>query len=173
MAQFWWPSYLMSKLMSICVNLIMWIFFFFWTSSIVCVFDFLTFDNFLTFWHLFGIFFNLNHLSPSQGYFFNSWCASLDFSLVSIKIHIHQILCYFQISIISWQSLSGVTLHVHAQLFAEHNILGRLQQCMLHFGQSGCGTSMCVCVCLCGSGMHASLDLDLSHGHRSRSKPQP
>ena len=26
--QFWWPSYLMSKLMSICVNLIMWIYFF-------------------------------------------------------------------------------------------------------------------------------------------------
>ena len=52
--------------------------FFLWTSSIVCVFDFLTFDIFLTFWHLFytltsflhfDIFFNLNHLSPSQGYF--------------------------------------------------------------------------------------------------------
>ena len=26
--QFWWPSYLTSKLMSICVNLIMWIYFF-------------------------------------------------------------------------------------------------------------------------------------------------
>ena len=26
--QFWWPSYLMSKLTSICVNLIMWIYFF-------------------------------------------------------------------------------------------------------------------------------------------------
>ena len=44
-----------------------------WTFSIVCVFDFLTFDIFLTFWHLFDIFyifFNLNHLSPSQGYFY-------------------------------------------------------------------------------------------------------
>ena len=53
--QFWWPSYLTSKLTSICVNLIMWIYFFLWTSSIVCVFDFLTFDIFLTFWHLFDI----------------------------------------------------------------------------------------------------------------------
>ena len=55
--------------------------FFLWTSSIVCVFDFLTFDIFLTFWHLFviltsfwhfDIFFNLNHLGPSQGHFFYS-----------------------------------------------------------------------------------------------------
>ena len=29
--------------------------FFLWTSSIVCVFDFLMFDIFLTFWHLFYI----------------------------------------------------------------------------------------------------------------------
>ena len=52
--------------------------FFLWTSSIVYVFDFLTFDIFLTIWHLFDNFtsfwhfdisFNLNHLSPSQGYF--------------------------------------------------------------------------------------------------------
>ena len=52
--------------------------FFLWTSSIVYVFDFLTFDIFLTIWHLFDnltsfwhfdISFNLNHLSPSQGYF--------------------------------------------------------------------------------------------------------
>ena len=56
----------------------MWIYFFLWTSSIVCVFDSLTFDIFLTFWHLFyiltsfwhfDIFFNLNHLGPSQGHF--------------------------------------------------------------------------------------------------------
>ena len=46
-------------------------FIFLWTSSIVCVLDFLTFDIFLTFWHLIDILtsFNLNHLSPSQGYF--------------------------------------------------------------------------------------------------------
>ena len=50
---FWSPSYVMSKLTSICVNLIMWIYFFLWTSSIVNVFDFLTFDIFLTTWHLF------------------------------------------------------------------------------------------------------------------------
>ena len=50
---FWSPSYVTSKLMSICVNLIMSIYFFLWTSSIVHVFDFLTFDIFLTTWHLF------------------------------------------------------------------------------------------------------------------------
>ena len=75
---FWWPSYVMSKIdVNMCephyVNL-----FFLWTSSIVYVFDFLTFDIFLTIWHLFDnltsfwhfdISFNLNHLSPSQGYF--------------------------------------------------------------------------------------------------------
>ena len=44
---FWSPSYVMSKLMSICVNLNMSIHFL-WTSSIVHVFDFLTFDIFLT-----------------------------------------------------------------------------------------------------------------------------
>ena len=44
--------------------------FFLWTSSIVYVFDFLTFDIFLTFWHLFNIFFSLNHLSLSQDYFY-------------------------------------------------------------------------------------------------------
>ena len=50
---FWSPSYVTSKLTSICVNLIMSIYFFLWTSSIVHVFDFLTFDIFLTTWHLF------------------------------------------------------------------------------------------------------------------------
>ena len=53
--KFWWPSYLTSKLTSICVNLIIWIYFFLWTSSIVCVLDFLTLDIFLTTWHLFDI----------------------------------------------------------------------------------------------------------------------
>ena len=50
--QFWWPSYLMSKLTAICVTLNVSIYFL-WTSSIVHVFDFLTFDIFLTIWHLF------------------------------------------------------------------------------------------------------------------------
>ena len=49
---FWSPSYATSKLTSMCephyVNL-----FFLWTSSIVHVFAFLTFDIFLTTWHLF------------------------------------------------------------------------------------------------------------------------
>ena len=52
---FWWPSYVTSKIdVNMCephyVNL-----FFLWTSSIVYVFDFLTFDIFLTIWHLFDI----------------------------------------------------------------------------------------------------------------------
>ena len=47
---FWLPSYVISKLMSICVNLIMSIYFF-WTSYIVQVFDFSTTDIFLTTWH--------------------------------------------------------------------------------------------------------------------------
>ena len=83
--QFWWPSYLTSKLTSLCVNLIMWIYFFLWTSSIVCVFDFLTFDIFLTFWHLFDILtsFNLNHRSPSQGYFL--YCKK---AIVAILLYI-------------------------------------------------------------------------------------
>ena len=76
---FWWQSYVMSKIdINMCephyVNL-----FFLWTSSIVYVFHFLTFDIFLTIWHLFDNltsfwpFFNLNHLSPSQGYFWTHW----------------------------------------------------------------------------------------------------
>ena len=46
--------------------------FFLWTSSIVCMFDFLIFDIFLTTWHLFDILthqFNLNHLSPHRAIF--------------------------------------------------------------------------------------------------------
>ena len=79
---FQWPSYVTSKIdVNVCephyVNL-----FFLWTSSIVYVFDFLTFDIFLIIWHLFDnltsfwhfdFSFNLNHLSPSQGYFFKKF----------------------------------------------------------------------------------------------------
>ena len=46
--------------------------FFLWTSSIVCMFDFLIFDIFLTTWHLFDILthqLNLNHLSPHRAIF--------------------------------------------------------------------------------------------------------
>ena len=53
--QFWRPSYLMSKLMSICVNLITWIYFFLWTFSIVQRFDFLG-----------GLSLHLNHLIAWQ-----------------------------------------------------------------------------------------------------------
>ena len=46
--------------------------FFLWTSSIVCMFDFLILDIFLTTWHLFDILthqLNLNHLSPHRAIF--------------------------------------------------------------------------------------------------------
>ena len=74
---FWWPSYVTSKIDgNVCephyVNL-----FFLWTSSIVYVFDFLTFDIFLRIWHLFdnltsfwlflgGLSLHLNHLIGSR-----------------------------------------------------------------------------------------------------------
>ena len=68
--QFCWPLYLTSKLTSISVNLIMSIYFFVWTSSIVCMFDFLIFDIFLTTSHLFDILTHqLNHLSPHRAIF--------------------------------------------------------------------------------------------------------
>ena len=54
--QFWWPSYLTSKLTSICVNLIMWIYFFVNLLHSLCVWHLTSFwhyDIFLTFWHLF------------------------------------------------------------------------------------------------------------------------
>ena len=73
--QFCWPSYLTSKLTSISVNLIMSIYFFLWTSSIVCMFGFLIFDIFLTTWHLFDILthqLNLSHLSPHRAIFFKN-----------------------------------------------------------------------------------------------------
>ena len=47
---FWSPSYVISKLTSICANLIMSIYFLV-NSSIVHVFDFLIFNIFLTTWH--------------------------------------------------------------------------------------------------------------------------
>ena len=43
--------------------------FFLWTSSIVQMFDYLTFDIFLTTWHFDT--FNLNHLSPHRAIFFD------------------------------------------------------------------------------------------------------
>ena len=75
--QFWWPSYLTSKLTSLCVNLIMWIYFFVNLLHSLCVwlFDNLTsfwhFDIFLTFWHLFDILtsfwhFDIFKLKPPQ-----------------------------------------------------------------------------------------------------------
>ena len=66
--QFWWHSYLTSKLTSISFNLIVWIFFFVNLLHSLCVwlFDILHLFGILTsFWH-FDIFFNLNHLGPSQ-----------------------------------------------------------------------------------------------------------
>ena len=57
---FWWPSDLTSNLTSISVNLIMSIYYFLWTSSIVQIFDFLTFDNLTSFWQ-FDIFLTLWH----------------------------------------------------------------------------------------------------------------
>ena len=53
--QFWWPSYLMSKLTSICVNLIMSIYFFvnLLHSPDVWLFDIWhLFDNLTSFWQL-------------------------------------------------------------------------------------------------------------------------
>ena len=63
--------------------------FFLWTSSIVCVFDFLTFDNFLTNCHLFDILtsFNLNHLSPSQGYFSKF--------ILHFELNVHWLIAHF------------------------------------------------------------------------------
>ena len=58
-------------------------FFFLWTSSIVCMFDFLIFDIFLTTWHLFDILthqLNLNHLSLHRAIFLFS---ALNFVQVS------------------------------------------------------------------------------------------
>ena len=52
---FWWPSYVTSKLTSICVNLIMWISFFvnLLHSPCVWLFDILhLFDNLTSFWQL-------------------------------------------------------------------------------------------------------------------------
>ena len=74
---FWSPSYVTSKLTSVCVNLIMSIYFFLWTSSIVHVFDFLTtwhlFDNLTSFWQL-DIFLTNWHLFWHMG---NGKCGQM------------------------------------------------------------------------------------------------
>ena len=51
--------------------------FFLWTSSIVCMFDFLIFDIFLTTWHLFDTSIKLKPPQPAQGYFLyiGEYCA--------------------------------------------------------------------------------------------------
>ena len=51
--QVWSPSYLTSKLMSTCVNLIIYVnLFFFWTSSIVHMFDFFYIWHLYDNWHI-------------------------------------------------------------------------------------------------------------------------
>ena len=69
--QFWWPSYLTSKLTSICVSLIMWIYFFVNLLQSLCVWLF-------DIWHLFDILtsFLTYHLGPSQGHFWWLKCRS-------------------------------------------------------------------------------------------------
>ena len=66
--QFWWTSYLMSKFMSISVNLIMFSFSL-PTSCIVQMFDYLTFDIFLTTWHLLIFDRIIKPPQPAHGYF--------------------------------------------------------------------------------------------------------
>ena len=63
--QCWWSSYVTTKFTSLCGNPIVSSYFL-WTSSLVYLFDFFTFDIFYTFWHRT---YYLNQLSPSQGYF--------------------------------------------------------------------------------------------------------
>ena len=102
--QFWWPSYLTSKLMSICVNLIMSIYFFLWTSSIVQMFDFLTFGIFLTTWHLFDILthqWNLNHLSPHRAIFYFPLLRLADFGAFWYcynlwLLHVESVFCFIE-----------------------------------------------------------------------------
>ena len=71
--------------------------FFLWTSSIVCMFDFLTFDIFLTTWHLFDNLtsfwyfdtFNLNHLSPHRAifaYFWRQYLSDFDVWVLILKL---------------------------------------------------------------------------------------
>ena len=72
--QFCWPSYLMSKLTSISVNLIMSIYFFvnLLHSLHVWLFDIWhLFDNLTSFWH-FDTSIKLKPPQPAQGYFFRS-----------------------------------------------------------------------------------------------------
>ena len=63
--QFWWPLCVTSKLMLISVSLIVSIYFL-WTSFIVQMFHFLTFDIFLATWHLFDILTHDLQLKPPQ-----------------------------------------------------------------------------------------------------------
>ena len=67
---------------------------FLWTSSIVKVFEFLTFDIFLTTWHFFDNLtsfwhfdtFNLNHLSPHRA-IFNIYLPFLPSCSCTLRIH--------------------------------------------------------------------------------------
>ena len=77
---FWSPLYVTSKSTSICVNLIMSIYFFLWNSSIVHVFDFLTFDIFLTTWHLF------DNLTSFLTYGHGQWDMGKGVSRLILKI---------------------------------------------------------------------------------------
>ena len=61
--------------------------FFLWTSSIVCMFDFLIFDIFSTAWHLFDILthqLNWNHLSPHRANFFK-WGSKYHTPAASVR----------------------------------------------------------------------------------------
>ena len=78
--QFWWPSYLMSKLTSICVNLIMSIYFFvnLLHSPDVWLFDIWhLFDNLTSFWQLDTWLITWAHGEHVQDHVFNEYCQYL------------------------------------------------------------------------------------------------
>ena len=67
--------------------------FFLWTSSIVCMFDFLIFDIFLTTWHLFDILthqLNLNHLSPHRAIFSYQKAPFENFAIYGLRLRHHE-----------------------------------------------------------------------------------
>ena len=93
--QFWWPSYVMSKLMSISVNLMMSIYFFVNLLHSIIVWHLTSFWKFDIFWHFDT--YNLNHHSPLQDYF--SYFIGL-LVAISLDILIEDVLSF---------EMSGVT----------------------------------------------------------------
>ena len=100
-----------SQLTSLCVNLIVSSYFL-WASSQVQLFHFLTFDIFLTFWHMT---YYLNYLSSSQSYILTFWLMTSYLNHLSLMKFYFCFVLFFS----NWENRRSTTkIVLHSMVFS-------------------------------------------------------